>query len=109
MPGAPEGDEVRIGIGITLTNTDAGTRGFSPVDEFTLVGGVDEDPEPLRADTIGTLPRLGPGTAVSGTLYFDIEAPNVTDPPLYLRWSRAGEVILIALPSTGDAPEHGHG
>jgi hypothetical protein len=109
MPGAPDGGEVRLGISITLSNTDGETRGFSPVNEFAVTGGSRSEPTALSADTIGALPRLGPGAAVAGTLYFDVEVPSGEDPPLYLLWSRAGEAIRIALPSTGDAPEHGHG
>jgi hypothetical protein len=109
MPGAPEGDEVRLGITITLSNTDARTREFNLVDEFTLTGGRGTEPVALSADTIGTLPRLGPGAGVAGTLYFDVEAPGDEDPPLYLLWSRDGVAVRIALPSTGEAPDHGHG
>jgi hypothetical protein len=108
MPGAPEGDEVRLGVRVTLSNTDATTREFNPVDEFALVGGVRSEPAELSADTIGTLPRLGPHAAVDGTLYFDVEVPGDQDPPLQLRWSRAGDVVLLSLPNPGGAPEHGH-
>lgn len=109
MPGAPEGDEVRLGISITLSNTDAATLEFSPVGEFALIGGAQADPAVLSADTIGALSRLGPGAAVSGTLYFDVVVPGGEDPPLYLLWSRAGDAVRIALPSAGDAPDHDHG
>ena len=109
MPGAPEGDEVRLSISITLSNTDDVAREFNPVAEFALGGGARAEPTSLTADTIGTLSRLAPGTAVAGTLYFDVEVPGGEDPPLYLLWSRGGDAVRLALPEAGDAPDHGHG
>ena len=109
MPGAPQGNEVRLGISITLSNTDSGTRQFSLVDEFALVGGLMARPVSLKADTIGTLPRLSPGAAVHGTLYFDLEVPTQEDPPLYLQWTREGETAKVAITLDATRPSHGHG
>jgi hypothetical protein len=111
MPDAPSGDQVRLGVTVTLLNTTDGTQEFNLADEFTLTGGVEAEPQPISADSIGELPRLGPGAAVDGVLYFDIVAPAPEDPPLYLRWNRDGDTVLLEVPMTSDNPpehsEHG--
>lgn len=109
MPGAPQGDEVRLGISITLSNTATSSRGFNLVEEFALIGGSVKQPLGLSADTIGTLPRLGPGASVRGTLYFDLTVPTESDPPLYLMWVRDGDTVRLPVPLDGDTPGHGHG
>jgi hypothetical protein len=109
MPDAPSGDEVRLGLTVTLQNTDAGTREFNLVEEFTITGGLEPEPQPMSADTIGEFSRLGPGAAIDGVLYFDIEVPAADDPPLYLRWTHGGDTVLIEVPLTEDAPAHEHG
>lgn len=106
MPDAPSGDEVRLGVTVTLQNTDDGTHEFNLVDEFAIIGGVEPEPRLVSADTIGTLSRLGPGAAIDGILYFDIVVPDAGDPPLYLRWTRGGDTALIEVPFNEDAPEH---
>jgi hypothetical protein len=106
MPDAPSGDEVRLGVTVTLQNTDGGTREFNIVDEFAIIGGLEPEPRLVSADTIGTLSRLGPGAAIDGILYFDIAVPAAGDPPLYLRWTRDGDTALMDVPLTEDAPEH---
>jgi hypothetical protein len=108
MPGAPRGAQVRLGVAITLMNTDSTTQRFSLVDEFALVGGAEESPRPLKADSIGELPRLAPGATVRGTLYFDTLVPGGDDPPMYLRWSRVGGDVRIPL-QPGASTEHEHG
>ena len=109
MPGAPKSDEVRLGVTLTLANTDGQAHGFSLVEEFSLVGGTVAEPSPPAADTIGGLSRLGPGAAVDGTIYFDVPVPSEQDPPLYLQWRREGEAVRILVPLTEDAPKHQHG
>jgi hypothetical protein len=109
MPGTPSGDQVRLGITLTLENTSGSTREFNLAEEFTVSGGRTTDPQPISADSIGELPRLAPGAAVDGTLYFDLEVPVDGDPPLYLRWVRDGGTVLITVPLTEDAPAHEHG
>lgn len=109
MPDAPEGDEVRLGLLVTLTNTRSGTEAFSLPGEFTVTGGGYDEPVPLTADTIGTMSRLGPGAAVKGTLYFDVVAPEEGEPelpPLYLRWDRGGDEIRIPVELPGEVPDH---
>ena len=109
MPGAPTGDEVRLGVTLTLANTDGQTRGFNLAEEFSLVGGAGTEPAAPVADTIGDLSRLGPGAAVDGTVYFDVAVPGDGDPPMYLQWHRDGETVRIPVRLTEDAPEHEHG
>lgn len=106
MPDAPSGDEVRLGVTVTLQNTNDGTREFNIVDEFTIVGGLEPEPRVVSADTIGASSRLGPGAAIDGILYFDIAVPDASDPPLYLQWTRGGDTVLIEVPLTEDAPMH---
>jgi hypothetical protein len=108
MPDAPGSDEVRLGISITLSNTDSQTQRFSLVDEFTVVGGVEAAPTRLRADSIGALPRLAPGAAVHGTLYFDLERSAQPHSPTYLRWVRDGKAVSIPLSIGGSPPGHDH-
>lgn len=116
MPGAPEGDHQRIGVPVTLVNTDDEPREFSVAAEFFLIGGKtgqsDEDgagkPVPLHSDTIGELPRLTPGSAVRGVLYFDIEPPGHDDPPLRVLWKRDGDERQLVVSLSGSEPDHGH-
>jgi hypothetical protein len=112
MPGAPESGRVRLGVGVTLVNTRSGTETFDLPGEFTITGGLETEAHPLAADTIGELSRLGPGSAMQGTLYFDLTVPADPAqplPPLYLQWSRDGDAVRIPvqLPG-GEMPEH-HG
>ncbi|MFD5269963.1 hypothetical protein [Streptomyces sp. NPDC058335] len=108
MPGAPEGDDQRLGVPITLTNTGDRVREFTLPEEFFLDGGTGK-PHPLHSDTLGTLPRLSPGSAVRGVLYFDVEAPEKGDPPLYLVWRRDGEQARMTVRVTGASAPHAHG
>lgn len=107
MPGAPAGDDMRLGVPLTLVNTGKDMREFNLVAEFSLSGGVDDAPRPLHSDTFGPLPRLSPGSAVNGILYFDTIVPDGGDPPLYVQWKRDGTTIHLAIPMAG-APDH-HG
>jgi hypothetical protein len=104
MPGAPEGDDMRLGIPLTLTNTSPQTRQFNLLEEFSLVGGATASPVRLHSDTFGLLSRLGPGTAVSGVLYFDTTVPGPAEPPLLLRWHRGGESIDLVVSMSGASP-----
>lgn len=108
MPGAPSGEQVRLGVTLTLRNTDSRTHGFNLVDEFWLVGGGAGDPRPLSADTVGGLARLSPGAAVDGVLYFDVVIASESD-PLYLEWRRGGDAVHIPVPLTDERPGHQHG
>jgi hypothetical protein len=110
MPGAPAGDEMRLGIALTLRNTAEAVREFNLGEEFVLVGGVIDGAVRLHSDTFGLLRRLGPGSAVNGVLYFDTTVPAASAPALVLRWSRGGETFDLGIPIGGatHAP-HPHG
>jgi hypothetical protein len=110
MPGAPAGDDMRLGIPLVILNASDALREFDPAREFALVGGVSDTPVGLHSDTFGLLRRLNPGSAVNGVLYFDLKVPAATDPPLVLHWSRAGQSLRLALSWVGAAPaSHTHG
>jgi hypothetical protein len=110
MPGAPEGDQLRLGIPVVLSNPTGLARQFDLLDEFVLVGGATTAPVPLHSDTFGTLNRLNPGAGVSGVLYFDTTVPGQSDPPLQLRWTRAGRTVNLTVPIGGATPApHQHG
>jgi hypothetical protein len=110
MPGAPTDGKVRLGISVTLLNTRSGTQAFDLVGEFALTGGLETEPDPLSADTIGKLSRLGPGAALQGKLYFDVAVPDQEHahmPPLYLQWTRDGSSVRIPIQLPGgEMPEH---
>jgi hypothetical protein len=106
LPGAPRGNDVRLGISITIANTGSRLKQFSLFEEFTLVGGSRIQPVILTGDTFGALPRLAPGAAVKGTLYFDLEPPTENDPPLFLRWIRDGDIVKFPVPVGGQPPGH---
>lgn len=110
MPGAPPGDELRLGIPVTLRNATGQARAFDLAKEFFLVGGGSDKPVNLVADTFGTLTRLNPESGVDGVLYFDTTVPAAGADPLVLRWIRAGHTIDLAVPWSGAStpPTHHH-
>lgn len=113
MPGAPTGGQVRLTVAVTLANPGSGTEPFDLLGEFTMSGGLESEPLPLTADTVGELNRLGPGTALEGTLYFDVKVPDQAVPELpqlYLEWSRGGSAVRIPvqLPGTEIPEPHQH-
>jgi len=106
MPGAPAGDDMRLGVPLTLVNTGALLRQFNLAEEFSLGGGRNREPRLLHSDTFGQLSRLAPGSAVDGVLYFDTVVPGDGDPPFYLQWTRDGRTVRIAVPMAGKAADH---
>ncbi len=107
MPGAPAGDEMRLGIRLTLHNTSRQAREFKPSTEFTLLGGP-AGPRAAHSDTFGNLTRINPGHAVDGIVYFDTTVPATSDQPLLLRWDRGGDQATLAISIGGQKPDH-HG
>jgi len=105
MPGAPAGDEMRLGVPLTLVNTGPDVRRFNLADEFFLAGGRNNAPREAHSDTFGELPRLTPGSAVDGVIYFDTTVPGESDPPLYLLWKRDGASVQLAIPRISGTPE----
>ncbi|RZS36331.1 hypothetical protein EV193_10712 [Herbihabitans rhizosphaerae] len=108
MPGAPEGDEMRLGVRITLTNPSRRIMEFDLADEFVLAGGTGEPPRP-HSDTFGRLARLNPGAAVDGVIYFDTIVPGPQAEPLRLVWNRGGREASLAVPLRGAPAGHPHG
>ncbi|QSB16513.1 hypothetical protein JQS43_09670 [Natronosporangium hydrolyticum] len=106
MPGAPAGDEVRLGVSLTIYNRSARPQTLHVLDEYTVVGGRTSTPAALRADTVSDLPRLAAGTAVAGVLYFDLVVPSAADPPLHLQWRRGGRIIQLPIPLSGTGTDH---
>lgn len=87
MPGAPLGDDMRLGVPINLVNRSGEDRQFAAAKDFTLGGGKDDKAVPVKTATFDAVSRLGAGTAVDGVLYFDLPMPEAGDPPLYLNWT----------------------
>lgn len=111
MPGAPGEGLVRLGVRVTLSNTTSGPEEFSLVEDFTMTGGLEAEPVPLSADTVGEVGRVGPGAALNAVLYFDLVPAEDEDmPPLYLKWTRGQDTVLIPVGLPGnEAPEpHQH-
>jgi hypothetical protein len=108
MPGAPTGEDMRLGVTLSLDNTSGQARRFDLGTEFSLIGGTEDKACPLHSDTFGQLPRIEPGNAVDGVLYFDTTVPAAADPPLYLRWARDGHTARLAIPIGGAQPAHTH-
>lgn len=110
MPGAPEGDDMRLGVPVTVVNPGDAVRALDLAAEVSLAGGRIDGRKRLHSDTIGRLSRLAPGTAVHGVLYFDTIVPGPDDPPLHLVWERDGGVRRLAVRTSGGATgHHGHG
>jgi hypothetical protein len=109
MPGAPADGDMRLGVPVTLMNSSGQVREFNLAGEFSLVGGHDDGARPLNSDTFGELTRLHPGSAVDGVLYFDLKPPVPGDPPLYLKWTRAGSHDRLTVRVAGAPSGHAHG
>ncbi|MCK9931095.1 hypothetical protein MXD62_28790 [Frankia sp. Mgl5] len=109
MPGAPEGDNQRLGITLHLTNAGSEVRRFDLANEFTLAGGGTTTALTPHSDTFGALSRLNPDSAVNGVVYFDTQAPRPDDPPFELLWRRDGTThrLLVRLPGAPAQHEHG--
>jgi hypothetical protein len=108
MPGAPAGDEMRLGDRVTLTNTSTEAHRFNLSEEFALLLGVTTPVRSPHSDKFGQLNRLNPESAVDGVVYLDTIVPAPGDPPLVLRWTRGGDVAQLALPIGGVGVDH-HG
>ena len=106
MPGAPQGDDMRLGVRMTLTNTGTEARLFDLATEFTLTGGRTDGHLALESDTFGGLPRLAAHSQVDGVLYFDTPTPAPADPSLFLIWRRDGGQQRLLVDLSGNSPDH---
>ncbi|MCF2435716.1 hypothetical protein LV779_19125 [Streptomyces thinghirensis] len=110
MPGAPEGDDMRLGIPITLTNS-----GDEP-QRFDLVPGV--LPGRRREGRRPEAALRHPGAAAQaqrgqrGTRRPLLRRgpPRAGDPPFLLTWTRDGDSRRMTVRMPGGTPEgHQHG
>jgi hypothetical protein len=99
MPGMPDEGQQRLAVTVTVVNTTGQTRPFRPGKEFLLRTESAEEPLPAHSDTFGELPRLAPGSAVSGVLYFDLPPHS----PSWIEWTHEGATARLAI---GVAPPH---
>jgi hypothetical protein len=107
MPGmVPEG-QMRLLVTLTLTNSADAGRPLDTAKEFVLRDARNDSSWPLKADSFGGLPRLGPASAVRGTLYFDLPPPTDST-RLYVDWKRDGRSIRLAVPIDGNNAGHSH-
>lgn len=110
MPGMPENGDQRLGVAVTVVNTSADTRPLRPAEEFVLRTSKDDKRWTPRADTFGELPRLAPGNAVKGTLFFDLPSTALKDSPAWIEWTHGDTANRLMLPMDGvsDGPGHSH-
>jgi len=109
MPGMPADGDSRLSVAVTLSNPDNALRQFDVDGEFLLGGGRETIVRPVESDTFNDTGRLGPGSSVDGTLYFDVKSPGPADPPFFLEWRRDGGTAHITIPVAGTAPTaHAH-
>lgn len=107
MPGmVPEG-QMRLKVTLTLANSADAGRPLDTGTEFVLRDARNGTSWPLKADTFGGLPRLGPASGVQGTLYFDLPPPT-DESQLYVDWKRDGRSTRLAVPINGNSSEHSH-
>jgi len=106
MPGMPATGDDRLSIAVTLVNTDSGTVTLHPVNEFTLHAGPSATKVAAYGGTFGELPRLGPGAAVTGTLFFDLPPSQLDSAGAWLDWSRDGGSARLSIPDAAMNMQH---
>ncbi|GAB2960531.1 hypothetical protein [Saccharothrix stipae] len=110
MPGMPAHGDQRLAVSVTVVNTGDGTRPMRPGEEFALHAGRSGGRWAPHSDTFGELPRLAPGNAVQGVLFFDLPPAEVVDSPVWVEWTHGGAANRLAVPMDGvsDGPSHPH-
>jgi len=106
MPGMPATGDDRLSVAVTLVNSGPDTVTLHPVDEFTLHAGPSATKVPAYGGTFGELPRLGPGAAVSGVLFFDLPPAQLDSTGAWLDWSRAGGSARLSIPDAAMTMNH---
>ncbi|GAB3904515.1 hypothetical protein GCM10029964_098380 [Kibdelosporangium lantanae] len=99
MPGMPADGQQRLEVAVTVVNTTGETRPVRPGREFMVRTDSGDPPLPPHSDTFGELPRLAPGSAVSGMLYFDLPPHS----PAWIEWNHEGVTARLQI---GVAPPH---
>nr|WP_198151612.1 DUF4352 domain-containing protein [Kibdelosporangium sp. MJ126-NF4] len=99
MPGMPAEGNQRVAVTVTVVNTTDETRPMKPDAEFFLRTESAGDPVTAHSDTFGELPRLAPGSAVNGVLYYDLPPHS----SLWIEWRHEGATARLAM---GVAPSH---
>lgn len=105
MPGAPEKGQMRLSVRLSVVNSSADTRPIQPTKEFTLHSGKDGKWSAQKG-TFGDLPRLAPGNAVDGVLFFDLPPDGLASGPTWIEWTRGDTSTRLAIPLNGAVPEH---
>ena len=108
MPDMPGEGQARLNLEVTLTDPGDVARALDTRNEFFLGGGQGNQSWNLQGDTFGELRRLNPANAVDGKLFFDLQPPQRSDPPLYLEWRRGGDTVRLLLVPGGSASTHHH-
>ncbi|HEV2783746.1 MAG TPA: hypothetical protein VGX25_30535 [Actinophytocola sp.] len=110
MPNMPQGDDQRLALSVTVTNTSGDTRPIRATEEFTLRAGKDGRQWTPTADTFGDLPRLAPRNAVTGVLFFDLPPAELAAGPAWVEWSHGDATTRLTIPLDGvnAGPGHSH-
>jgi hypothetical protein len=110
MPGMPQGDDQRLAVTVTVTNTSDQTRPVKPGSEFILHAGNQGRTWAPHSHTFGDLPRLAPRNAVKGVLYFDLPPAELRDGPAWIEWTHgeAASSLTIPMDGVGGDPGHSH-
>jgi hypothetical protein len=110
MPGMPQGDDQRLAVTITVTNTSDETRAVKPGKEFILHAGKQGRTWSPHSHTFGDLPRLAPRNAVKGVLFFDLPPAELADSPAWIEWTHGDATSSLTIPmdGVGDGPSHSH-
>ncbi len=110
MPGMPENGEQRLAVSVTVVNASDETRPLRPSEEFALHAGEAGKQWAPRTHTFGDLPRLAPGNAVKGILYFDLPPAELVDSPAWIEWTHGDTANRLTIPmdGVGEPPNHPH-
>jgi hypothetical protein len=110
MPGMPADGHERFSVTVTIVNSGGATRPLQAVKEFSLRAANGKRWNPTE-HSFGELPRLGPGNAVTGQLYFDLpadELPDLTAARLDWEYQGGRRELLIPIGGAEPAPQHQH-
>lgn len=108
MPGMPADGSERLSVKLTVANGPGATRPLRMTDEFILRTSKDGKTWKAVGGTFGDLPRLAPQSAVTGVLFFDLPADELTKWTAWMDWSHQGVRTRLRIPLNGAAPVHSH-